>query len=53
MERLYTGTLQNGQLGQKVKMPTTSEKVFYKIIRVVLCKKPREKAPNIREMRQF
>ena len=40
-------------LGQKLTMPKTCEKQFYKNIRVVLCKKPFEKTPNIREMRQF
>ena len=40
-------------LGQKLKMPTTCEKWFYKNIRVVLCKKPLEKTPNIRQMRRF
>ena len=40
-------------LGQKLKMPRTCEKPFYKNIRVVLCKKPLEKTPNIREMRRF
>ena len=40
-------------LGQKLKMPKTCEKRFYKNIRVVLCKKPLEKTPNIREMRWF
>ena len=40
-------------LGQKLKMPKTCEKPFYKNIRVVLCKKPLEKTPNIREMRRF
>ena len=39
-------------LGQKLKMPKTCEKRFYKNIWVVLCKKPLEKTPNIREMRQ-
>ena len=38
-------------LGQKLKMSKTCEKPFYKNIRVVLCKKPLEKTPNIREMR--
>ena len=33
--------------GQKLKMPKTCEKPSYKIIRVVLCKKPFEKTPNI------
>ena len=39
-------------LGQKLKMPKTCEKPFYKNIKVVLCKKPLEKTPNIREVRQ-
>ena len=38
---------------QKLKMPKTCEKPFYKNSKVVLCKKPFEKTPNIREMRQF
>ena len=33
-------------LGQKLKMPKTCEKPFYKIIRVVLCKKPLKKKIN-------
>ena len=40
-------------LGQKLKMPKTCEKRFYKNIGVVLCKKPLQKTPNIREMRPF
>ena len=40
-------------LAQKLKMLKTYEKLFYKNIRVVLCKKPLEKASNIREMRRF
>ena len=40
-------------LGQKLKMPKTCEKPFYKNIRVVLCKKALEKTGNIREMRRF
>ena len=40
-------------LGQKLKMPKTFEKQFYKNIGVVLWKKPFEKTPNIREIRQF
>ena len=40
-------------LRQKLKMPKTCEKLFYKTIRVVLCKKPLEKASNIREIRRF
>ena len=39
-------------LGQKLKMPKTCEKPFYKNIKVVVCKKPLEKTPNIQEMRQ-
>ena len=39
--------------GQKSKMPKTCKKPFYKNITVVLWKKPFEKTPNIREMRQF
>ena len=40
-------------LGQKFKWPKTCEKRFYKHVRVVLCKKPLEKTPNIPEMRPF
>ena len=40
-------------LGQKLKMPKICEKPFYNNITVVLCKKPLEKTPNIREMRRF
>ena len=40
-------------LGQKLKMPKTSEKPSHKIIRVLLCKKPLEQTSNIREMRKF
>ena len=41
-------------LGLKLKMPKTSEKPFFKNVTVVLCKKrPLDKTPNIREMRQF
>ena len=39
--------------GQKLKMPKTCEKQFYKNIGVVLWRKPLENTPNIREMRQF
>ena len=38
--------------GQKLKGAKTCEKPFYKNIKVILCKKPLEKTPNIREMRQ-
>ena len=40
-------------LGQKLKWPKTCEKRFYKHVSVVLCKKPLEKTPNIREMIRF
>ena len=40
-------------LGQKFKWPKTCEKRCYKHVRVVLCKKPLQKTPNIREMRPF
>ena len=40
-------------LGQKLKMPKTCEKPFYKNIKVVHCKKQVEKAPNFRDMRQL
>ena len=40
-------------LGQKDKRPKTCEKRFYKHVTVVVCKKPLEKTPNIREMRPF
>ena len=42
-----------GCLDQKLKLPKTCEKPLLKKIRVVLCEKPLEKRPNIREMRQF
>ena len=40
-------------LDKKLKWPETCEKRFYEHIRVVLCKKPLIKTPNIREMRAF
>ena len=40
-------------LGQKLKMPKTCEKSFYKTIGVVQCKIPLEKTSNIAEMRQL
>mgnify|MGYP006896146341 CR=1 FL=1 len=40
-------------LGQKIKLPKTSEKRFYKHITDVLCKKRLQKALNMRKMRQF
>ena len=40
-------------LGQKIKLPKTCQKRFYKHIRVVLCKKRLEKTANIRKIRAF
>ena len=40
-------------LGQKFKFQTTCHNPFYKWFTVLLCKKPLEKSPNIREMRRF
>ena len=40
-------------LGQKLTMPKTCVKPFYKNIESVMCKKPLEKTPNIREIRRF
>ena len=40
-------------LGQKLKMPKTCEKLFYKNVRVVLRKKALGKTANIREMAKF
>ena len=40
-------------LGQKLKFQKTYQNPFYKSFRIVLCKKPLEKTPNIREMRPF
>ena len=41
-------------LGQKIKLPKTCQKRFYKHIKVVLCKKKRlQKTANIRKMRSF
>ena len=40
-------------LGQKLKFQKTCQNPFYKSFRVVLCKKPLQKTPNIREMRPF
>ena len=40
-------------LGESFKWQKTREKRFYKDARFVLCKKPLEKPPNIREMRPF
>ena len=38
---------------EKFKWPSTCEKRFYKLVRVVLCKKPLQKTPYIREIRPF
>ena len=40
-------------LAQKLKFQKTCQNQFYKSFRVVLCKKPLQKTPNIREMRAF
>ena len=40
-------------LAQKFKFQKTYQNPFYKSLRVVLCKKPLQKTPNIREMRAF
>ena len=40
-------------LGQKFKWQKRCEKIIYKHVRIVLCKKPLEKKPYIREMRPF
>ena len=40
-------------LGQKLNFQKTCQNPFYKSFRVVLCKKPLEKTPNIREIRPF
>ena len=39
--------------GQKIKFQKTCRNRFYKHIKVVLCKKPLQKTPNIPEMRPF
>ena len=40
-------------LGQKIKLPKTCKKRFYKDIQVVLCKKSIQETVNIRKMRAF
>ena len=40
-------------LVQKIKLPKTYQKWVYKHIILILCEKPLEKTPNIREMRPF
>ena len=51
METLYPCKIFS--LGQKIKLPKTCEKCFYKHIKVVLCRKRLEKTANIRKMRAF
>ena len=40
-------------VGQKLNFRKKCEKRFFNHIRVVLCKKPLEKTPNIRHIRRF
>ena len=40
-------------LGQNLKFQKTCQNPFYKSLRVLRCKKPLQKTPNIREMRPF
>ena len=40
-------------LGQKLKFQKTFQNPLYKWFRVVLCKKPLQKTPNIREIKAF
>ena len=40
-------------LGQKIKLPRTSEKLFYKHIQVILCKKRLQKTANFRKIKAF
>ena len=40
-------------LGQKIKLPKTCKKRFYRRIKVGLCKKRLRKTGNIRKMRAF
>ena len=40
-------------LGQKLKLPKRCEKRLYEHIRVVVCKKPLQKTPNIPKTRHF
>ena len=53
MQRLQPLICKIVSLGQKLKFKKTCEKVFFNHIRVVLCEKPLEKTPNIRQMRRF
>ena len=45
--------LKTVSLGPNLKLPKTCQTLFYNHIRVVLCKKPLQKTPNIRKMRPF
>ena len=47
------GKMQNPHFAQKLKFQKTCQNPFYKSFTVVLCKKPLQKTPNIREMRPF
>ena len=40
-------------LGQKLTFKETCDKRFFNHVRLVLCKKPIEKTPNVGEMRRF
>ena len=51
MKRVWA--MQNTQIGSRNKIALKCEKRFYKHIKVVLCKKPLERAANIRQMRAF
>ena len=53
MQRLQPLICKIVSLGQKLKLKKTCEKLFFNHIRVVLCEKPLEKTPNIRQMRRF
>ena len=46
-------TFPNLSLGQKIKLPKTCEKLFYKHITDVLCRKRLQKTINLREVRRF
>ena len=52
MQRLYS-PCKILTLAQKIKLPKTCEKRFYKDIQVVLYKKRLQKTANIRKMRAF
>ena len=52
MQRIYS-PCKILALGQKLKLQKTCQNPFYKSFTVVLCKKPLQKTPNIREIRAF